>query len=161
MGDLILDAMMIGYAGKAVSSCNVINGGFETGDLTGWTPTGDVVIVLGGAEGTYACDCRGNFIAVPEAKITQTINRKCNGQTLHFQYKSFFQFNPGYTYLTLCADGAPCQDYALIPAQPFWTVYEVVWPDAIVNGSSSIQFRAGTTISPSLQALTVDDIRFL
>lgn len=37
MGDIILDAMMCGHAGKAITSCSVVNGDFETGDLTGWT----------------------------------------------------------------------------------------------------------------------------
>lgn len=54
--------VVMGFAG--VASATLVNGGFETGDLTGWsitTPSGGVPIkvVLGGTEGLYAAEFNG------------------------------------------------------------------------------------------------------
>lgn len=149
------------FGRKEALGCVVVNGSFETGDLTGWVPQGWVGVYGGGPVGSYYCSMGSEPPPVNESNISQVINQKCNGQTLHLQYRSMFQWNPGTVLLTLCADGAPCQDFSLLPVQMSWLVYEVVWPDALVDTTSKIMLRTIGGASPSLQMAEVDDIRFL
>jgi hypothetical protein len=65
----------------------ITNGGFETGNLTGWTPTGAAAVVTGGHSGAYAARVGSTSPTNGDSSITQTFTAPSTGGQLTFWYK--------------------------------------------------------------------------
>ena len=64
-----------------------MNGGFETGDLSGWTSAGTTSVVTGGHSGTYAARAGSTSPTSGDSSIVQTFTAPAAGGTLSFWYK--------------------------------------------------------------------------
>jgi uncharacterized membrane protein len=70
-----------------VSATGIVNGGFETGDFTGWTAAGTTAVVGGGHSGSFAAQLGQLHGAPPgDSTITQTFTAPVTGGTLTFWY---------------------------------------------------------------------------
>jgi len=66
----------------------IINGGFETGNLTGWTASAGIAsVVSGGHSGAYAARVGSTSPTNGDSSITQTFTAPSNGGQLTFWYK--------------------------------------------------------------------------
>ncbi len=66
----------------------IVNGGFETGSLSGWTSAGTTAVVSGGSahSGTYAARVGGTSPTNGDSWIRQTFTASSTGGTLSFYY---------------------------------------------------------------------------
>ena len=65
----------------------IVNGGFETGNLSGWTSAGTTSVVTGGHSGTYAGRAGSTGPTSGDSSIAQTFTAPAAGGTLSFWYK--------------------------------------------------------------------------
>jgi len=65
----------------------IVNGDFETGNLSGWTATGTAAVVSGGHSGAYAARVGGTAPTNGDSTIAQTFTAPAAGGTLSFWYK--------------------------------------------------------------------------
>jgi hypothetical protein len=65
----------------------IVNGGFETGTLSGWTSAGTASVVTGGHSGTYAGRAGSTSPTSGDSSIAQTFTAPAAGGTLSFWYK--------------------------------------------------------------------------
>jgi len=63
------------------------NGGFETGNLSGWTSAGTTSVVSTGHSGTYAAQLGSTSPTNGDSSIKQTFSVPAAGGTLSFWYK--------------------------------------------------------------------------
>ena len=68
-------------------STTIINGGFETGNLNGWTPVGSTSVVSPGHSGSYAAKIGASTPTNGDSSISQTFVVPSGGGTLSFWYK--------------------------------------------------------------------------
>jgi hypothetical protein len=66
---------------------SIVNGGFETGSLSGWTAAGTATVVTGGHSGTYAAQVGGTSPTSGDSSIAQTFTAPAAGGGLSFWYK--------------------------------------------------------------------------
>ncbi len=71
-----------------VSLKGIVNGGFETGDLTGWTPTGVNAGVSQPHSGAFAVQV-GSFATFATSTLAQTFTVPSTGGSLTFWYSMF------------------------------------------------------------------------
>ena len=64
-----------------------MNGGFETGNLSGWTSAGTTSVVTGGHSGTYAARAGSTSPTSGDSSIAQTFTAPAAGGTLSLWYK--------------------------------------------------------------------------
>jgi hypothetical protein len=64
-----------------------VNGGFETGTLSGWTSAGTTSVVTGGHSGTYAARVGSTNPTNGDSSITQTFTAPAGSNQLTFWYK--------------------------------------------------------------------------
>jgi len=64
----------------------IVNGGFETGNLSGWTSVGTTAVVTGGHSGTYAARVGGTSPTNGDSSIAQTFIAPSTGGALSFWY---------------------------------------------------------------------------
>ena len=69
------------------ASSAVVNGGFETGDLTGWTAIGAASVTTGSHSGIYAAMVGSTSAFNGDSSLTQTFTAPASGGTLAFWYK--------------------------------------------------------------------------
>ena len=74
-------------ASRDGDSGGIVNGGFETGNLTGWTPAGTASVVTGGHSGTYAARVGSTSPTNGDSSIAQTFTVPSGQNTLTFWYK--------------------------------------------------------------------------
>jgi hypothetical protein len=79
-------AWIIASSGGGGAS-SIINGGFETGDLSGWTVTGTGSVVTGGHSGAYAAMVGGTSPTNGDSSIAQTFTAPAGATGLSFFYK--------------------------------------------------------------------------
>jgi len=65
----------------------VVNGGFESGDLSGWSTTGTAAAVSGGHSGSFAAQVGSTSPFNGDSSISQTFAAPSAGGTLSFWYK--------------------------------------------------------------------------
>jgi hypothetical protein len=70
------------------ASSGIVNGGFETGRLNGWTSFGTNAIVSGGHSGTYAARVGGTSPTNGDSNISQTFTAPADGGQLSFWYNN-------------------------------------------------------------------------
>ena len=70
------------------ASSGIVNGGFETGNLSGWTSSGTTAVVTGGHSGTYAARVGGTSPTNGDSSIAQTFTAPSPGGQLTFWYKN-------------------------------------------------------------------------
>jgi hypothetical protein len=68
-------------------SGGIVNGGFETGDFTGWTRAGTTSIVSPGHTGSYAAQLGSTSPTNGDSSISQTFTAPTGVTKLHFWYK--------------------------------------------------------------------------
>src|SRR5438132_1001416 len=72
----------------APSSGGMTNGGFETGNLTGWTTAGTTAVLSGGAHsGTYSARVGGTSPTSGDSSVKQTFTAPSGSRTLSFWYQ--------------------------------------------------------------------------
>jgi hypothetical protein len=69
------------------ASSGIVNGGFETGTLSGWTSAGTTGVVTGGHSGTYAARLGSTNPTNGDSSITQTFTAPAGSNQLTFWYK--------------------------------------------------------------------------
>jgi hypothetical protein len=69
-----------------VTSGAIVNGGFETGDLTGWTTTGAAGVTTGSHTGSYAAMVGSTAPFNGDSSVAQTFTAPASGGTLSFWY---------------------------------------------------------------------------
>jgi hypothetical protein len=75
-----------------VTSKGLVNGGFESGDLTGWSPTGPVIVVNYPHGGTYSAEVGTPGLPTPtvgDSVLTQTFDVPSSAGKLVFWYRDF------------------------------------------------------------------------
>jgi uncharacterized membrane protein len=65
----------------------IVNGGFETGNFTGWTTTGTTAISTNSHTGTYAARVGGTSPTNGDSSIKQTFTAPAGSSTISFWYK--------------------------------------------------------------------------
>ena len=66
----------------------ITNGGFEAGNLSGWTSSGTTAVVSSGAQaGTYAARVGGTSATNGDSSVAQTFTVPTNGSAISFWYK--------------------------------------------------------------------------
>jgi hypothetical protein len=71
-----------------VSGGGIVNGGFETGNLTGWTPGGIASsVVLGGHSGSYAARVGSTSPTNGDSSISQTFTAPTGSSRVSFWYR--------------------------------------------------------------------------
>jgi hypothetical protein len=70
----------------ATGGGGIVNGGFETGNTSGWTSTGTTAAVSGGHTGSYAAQV-GSTSPGTDSSLSQTFTVPSSGGTLSFFYK--------------------------------------------------------------------------
>ena len=71
-------------AGVALAN-PVVNGGFETGDLTGWTSASPPSVIADGAMSSFSA----SFSGAAQQSISQTLNLASGTYTLRFDLKNY------------------------------------------------------------------------
>jgi hypothetical protein len=65
----------------------IVNGGFETGDLTGWSAVGSAAVVPGGHSGSFAAQVGATTPTNGDSSVAQTFTVPAGGATLSFWYQ--------------------------------------------------------------------------
>jgi hypothetical protein len=78
----------------------IINGGFETGNLTGWTPNGTANVTSSSHSGTYAAQL-GSTSPSTDSSITQTYTTPGSATTLTFWFLNFCPDTLTYDWATV------------------------------------------------------------
>ncbi|HEY1421371.1 MAG TPA: kelch repeat-containing protein [Candidatus Dormibacteraeota bacterium] len=73
----------------AVTLKGIVNGGFETGDLTGWTSTGSTAVGQQAHSGSYAGQMGSPAFATTDSSLAQTFSVPATGGKLVFWYQTF------------------------------------------------------------------------
>lgn len=161
MGNLILDAMMIGYLGTAGVADVWCNGGFETGDYTCWDAEADAHVVSGGSpEGTYHSEgTSGNYGALVGA-ISQTVDGSGIGKTLHFWWKKIFGAHFGGEPLITFETPEGMETF--MPTGDYDTWYEVnePFPATLTGSPVTIYFGAFIMGGSSIATICIDGTTF-
>ena len=71
----------------ATTGGGIVNGGFETGTLSGWSSSGTTAAVSGGHSGSYAAQVGSSSPFNGDSSISQTFTAPSAGGTLSFFYK--------------------------------------------------------------------------
>ena len=73
---------------EGASSDGIANGGFETGDFTGWTTAGTTTVVASGAHGgTFAAQVGGTSPTSGDSSVAQTFTVPAGATSLGFYYQ--------------------------------------------------------------------------
>ena len=79
----------VGVTVTATSGGGIVNGGYETGNFSGWTTVGTAVVVSSGAHGgTYAARVGGTSPTNGDSSTVQTFTVPAGKTTLSFWYKN-------------------------------------------------------------------------
>jgi hypothetical protein len=78
----------------------ITNGGFETGNLTGWTSAGTTAVVAGGRSGSYAARVGGTSPTNGDSSISQTFTAPAANTKVSFWYKNVCPDTVTYDWAT-------------------------------------------------------------
>lgn len=126
---------ILGTALVAASFANpVVNGGFETGDLSGWSSTNPPSVIADGALSTYSA-----FFAGPSddrPTLSQTMNLAAGQYTLRFDLKNY---GVGEDMLIVRFDGAVyLTEQPIVSPLESWAPYELTVSTA--GGPTELRF---------------------
>ena len=143
--DYDLDPNSTTYDDVALSTAGpnpIVNGGFESGNLTGWTPSGAAAAVVGTAahSGTYAARLGDTAPTNGASSITQTFTAATGDSTLTLWYSATCpqSFGLDGATVTLTDNTAGSTTTVLdgaCPATPVWTP---VWADLTAGHSYTV-----------------------
>ena len=83
----LYDDVVIGGAPPPPPPNAIVNGGFETGTLSSWTPAGTTAVTTGGHSGTYAARLGTTTPTNGDSSITQTFTAPSGSSKVSFWYK--------------------------------------------------------------------------
>jgi hypothetical protein len=122
----------------------IVDGGFETGDLGGWTSTGSTAVVSPGHTGNYAARV-GSTSPGTDSSIAQTFTVPSGGGTLSFWYQVHCPDTISYDWAsaTLRDNNTGTTTTVLSPTCPA----TAVWQQATYNLSSSAGHSVTLTLA--------------
>jgi hypothetical protein len=103
----------------------ITNGGFETGNLTGWTPSGTTSVSTLSHTGNYAAQL-GSSSPTTDSSLTQTVTTPGSATTISLTYLNFCPDTVTYDWATITLrDNTAGTTVTLLPHTcaplPFWT----------------------------------------